>query len=123
MEGKQNLYYALGQIAYAVAKADGSIQNEEKQKLHDIVLEHIKLHDTEFDISEIIFHVLQKENLSFQHAYNWGIKELSKYSYYLTDDMKIDFIATVEKIAYAFDSMTIEEESVIEKFRQDLVAI
>ena len=37
MEGVERLYYGLGLLAYAVAKADGKVDPEERQKLHDIV--------------------------------------------------------------------------------------
>ena len=37
MEYKDYPYYALGLVCYAVAKADGTIQQEEKEKLQSIV--------------------------------------------------------------------------------------
>jgi hypothetical protein len=32
----QSLYYALGEIVYAIAKSDGKVQREENDKLHQI---------------------------------------------------------------------------------------
>ena len=37
MTPTQNLHSAMGELAYAVARADGAIQKEERQKFHDIV--------------------------------------------------------------------------------------
>ena len=33
MDAKQHLYYALGALAYAVAKSDGKVQAEEREKI------------------------------------------------------------------------------------------
>ena len=38
MNSTENLHYAIGELAYAVACADGIVQKEERQKFHDIVL-------------------------------------------------------------------------------------
>jgi uncharacterized tellurite resistance protein B-like protein len=123
MQGKENLYYALGEIAYAVAKADGTVQREERQKIHDIMVKEIACHNNNFSVSEIIFHILKKQDMKWETVYNWGIKQMKLYNHYLTDDMKVDFVAVIEKIAHAFDSVTIEEENVIEKFRKDIKEI
>ncbi len=60
MTGTERLYYALGQLAYAVAKADGKINGEERQKLHDIVVKESNCHNHNINVSEIIFHLLDK---------------------------------------------------------------
>jgi hypothetical protein len=60
MDAKQHLYYALGIMAYAVAKSDGEVQNEERQMIHKIVVEESG-HEIDFDYAEIIFSILQKE--------------------------------------------------------------
>lgn len=123
MEGKEHLYYALGELAYAVAVADGKIQQEERQKLHDIVVEATACHKTDFNISGIIFHILQKDHVNLLPVYDWAIKEIREHSYFLTEDMKVDFIGVIEKVARAFGSITIEEENIIEKFKQDIEKI
>ena len=97
MQGKENLYYALGEIAYAVAKADGCVQKEERQKIHDIVVKETACHNNNFDVSEIIFHILKKQDMDWETVYNWGIEQMKLYNHYLTDDMKLDFIAVIEK--------------------------
>lgn len=123
MYGKENLYYALGELAYAVAQADGEVQGEERKKIHDIVVEATACHNHNFDISEIIFHILQKDRMNWETVYKWAIKEIKLHSHYLTEDMKVDFVAVIEKIARAFDSVTIEEKNVIDQFRKDIEGI
>jgi predicted metal-dependent RNase len=71
MEAKERLYYALGELAYAVAMADGQINYEERNKLHDIVVKEIEAGNYNFDISGIIFQILQKEeSFTVEEAYH-----------------------------------------------------
>ena len=121
MDGVERLYYALGELAYAVAKADGQINFEERNKLHDIVVNEAKCHNHDFNVSEIIFHILQKEKVfSVEDSYRSAIKEINICSNYLTDDMKAEFVAVLDKVARAFDSYTVEERNLIERFRVDI---
>ena len=50
MTPQQNLHTAIGQLAYAVAKADGTIQLEERKKFHDIVEAELRCNDYDFDV-------------------------------------------------------------------------
>jgi tellurite resistance protein len=56
----QNLYMALGEAAYAVAMADGKVQNEEHEKFERILKAEFSKHGLDFDYAEIIFKVLKK---------------------------------------------------------------
>ncbi len=51
----ENLHYAIGELAYAVASADGAVQEEERQKFHDIVKAELSKNEYTFDVSDIIF--------------------------------------------------------------------
>ena len=121
MDGVERLYYALGELAYAVAKADGKVNIEERDKLHDLVVKGVKCHNSNLNISEIIFHIHQKERIfSVEDIYKSAMKEIELCSNYLTDDMKAEFGAVLEKVARAFDSYTMDERSVVERFRKDI---
>ncbi|KAA3651989.1 MAG: TerB family tellurite resistance protein [Bacteroidetes bacterium] len=121
MNSVERLYYALGELAYAVAKADGQINFEERNKLHDIVVKGAKCHNYEFNVSEIIFHILQKENIfNVEDSYRSAMREIKANSKYLTDDMKAEFVAVLDKVARAFNSITKEERELIERFRKDI---
>ncbi|MFT6166952.1 MAG: putative tellurite resistance protein B-like protein [Vicingaceae bacterium] len=121
MEGVERLYYALGQLAYAVAKADGQINYEERNKLHDIVVKESKCHNHNFNVSEIIFHILTKDHIfSPEDAYKFAMLEMKQCNNYLTDDMKAEFVAVLEKVARAFDGYTSGERSFIERFRLEI---
>lgn len=123
MEGKANLYYALGELAYAMAKADGKVQLVERQKLHDIIVEGTKSHAINFNVSEIIFKVLESEDLNTETVYKWAMDEMKHYRQYLTEDLKVDFAAVLEKIARAFGGLEARERVLLEKFREDLDAL
>jgi len=121
MEGIERLYYALGELAFAVAKADGQINFEERNKLHDIVVKESKSNNYDFNISEIIFHILQKNNrLDIEDTYKMAMKEIEICSNYLTDDMKVEFVAVLEKVARAFGVVTSGEKNLIERFRKEI---
>ena len=123
MEGKENLYYALGELAYAVAISDGKVQEQERQKIHDIVVEGTASHNRDIQVSEIIFHVLQKEQLDWEKTYSWAMDEIRKYKSLLTAEMKDDFVTILFKVADACNSVSIEEQKVIEQFQVDLKAL
>jgi len=124
MEGVERLYYGLGLLAFAVAKADGTINSEERNKLHDIVKKEAKCNHEEIDISEIIFHVLDKhDSFSEEMLYELAMKEMRTNSSYLEDDMRSDFAGVLEKVARAFQPITPEENSIILKFREEIEQI
>ena len=121
MTGKERMYFGLGLAAFAVAKADGKIDLEERNKLHDIVTTSLNCQDEGINISEIIFHVLGKhDNFEIENLYNLAIKELTEYKRYLTADMRSDFPAILEKVARSSEPVTAEEHQLIERFRNDI---
>ena len=123
MHGKANLYFALGELAYAVAKADGTVQREERDRLYELVADAQRKHHWEYDVAHIIFHLLEKEHMPWRTVYDWAIDQLKLYNHYLTPEMKTEFMDVVETIAHAFDSVTIEEQNVLDMLRTDLANI
>lgn len=122
MDAQQNLYYALGILAYSIAKADGVIQREEQDVVHAIV-EKETAHNLDFQYVEIIFKILQKDKRSFDEVYEWSMNEFELGKYYLTPDLKFKFISVIKKVAEAFPPNLPEEMKLVEKFEQDLKAI
>lgn len=113
MEKKENLYYALGHFAYAVALSDGSIQNEERKIVHKIVVDEVQKKNPEMNISEIIFNILQKQNEDIETTLNRGKKEFSRFKGGISSEMKADFIDVLYKVAEAFPPIEQAEEKVI----------
>ena len=120
----ENLHYAIGELAIAVALADGEIQKEEREKFHDIVAAELRCNDYDFDISEIIFQLLDKQKvLSTADVYNSAMKEIKINSHYLSPELKATFIKVMEKVASAYKPVTIDEVLLLEKFKADIEPI
>ena len=119
MDSKQSLYYALGIFTYAIAKADGKIQLEEKEALHKIVEEETK-HGMDFQYVEIIFQLLQKDKAGFDDVHKWALDALERGKYHLTPEIKEEFISVMKKVADAFPPKTGEEHEMINTFIQEI---
>lgn len=120
MNQVQGLYYAFGQLAYAVAAADGKIDATERNMLHDQLVKLANSHGVEFDYSEIIFRLLEHDHIDVKTAYEWAMKEMKLNEYYLTEKRKEDFISILTKIAEANPPVTINEQMLIDRFTEDI---
>jgi uncharacterized tellurite resistance protein B-like protein len=123
MNPVQNLYYALGELAYAMAKADGSIQNEEKKLFHEIVTQEIEQHNIDFDYSEIIFNIMEKDKTDVETSYTWAIKEIQNNKHYFLPELRKKFVSIMERVAGAFPPVTVQERVLLERFRSDINSI
>ncbi len=120
----ENLHYAMGELAYAIAKADGQVQKEEREKFAKIVAAELRMHDPAFDVSDIIFKVINDEKIiSTKDAYDWAMKQIRTNSHYLSPKLKDTFIKVMEKIAKAYPPVTYAELEILEKFRRDIAPI
>ncbi|MBI3135417.1 MAG: TerB family tellurite resistance protein [Bacteroidetes bacterium] len=119
MDAKQHLYYALGALAYAVAKADGKVQAEEREKVKEIVNEGIQ-HEIDFTYTDIIFQLLQKDKMGFKDVYTWAMHAFETGKYYLTPEVKKQFIAVIEQVAEAFPPADPVERALIARFGEDI---
>ncbi|MBL7892811.1 MAG: hypothetical protein JNL63_09275 [Bacteroidia bacterium] len=123
MDNIQGLYYAFGQLAYAVAAADGAIQQVERTALHKLLVEKFNNHNIDFDYSEIIFQILAKDHTKVNTAYEWAMREMKLNEYYLTEKKKKDFVDILQQIASAKTPVTIDEKNIIDKFREDIAPL
>lgn len=119
----ENLHYAIGQLACAVAFADGKIQKEEREKFHAIVVNELKNHDYGFDISDVVFQVLEKNKMDSETLFNWGMKEIKTNSHYLSPELKQKFITVMEKVAHAYPPVTDSETSLLNMFKKEITNI
>ncbi len=124
MTPRESLHYAIGEIAYAIAKADGRIQKEERQQFLNIVSEELENHkDDNFDISDIIFRILEKDKSDTESAYKWAMEQIQLNSHYLSPELKAKFITVVERMAKACAPVTVEEQNILDRFRTDIAPI
>lgn len=120
MDAKQHLFYGLGHIAYAVAQADGKLQESEKQIFHKLMKEEISRVDSDFDYSDIIFQVLEKEHVDFETAYKWGMDAIHLGEHKITPSLKWEFLDIIYKVAEHFPPVTLKENEIISRFARDL---
>lgn len=123
MSPRESLYYAIGQLAYAVAKADGEVQLKERKKFHDIVAAELRCRDYGFNVSDIIFQIMDKDKSTTRDSYDWALKQIRLNSHYLSPELKQTFIKVMEKMAKAYPPVTIDEINVLEKFKSDIALI
>ncbi len=119
----ENLHYAIGELAYAIARVDGELQKEERDKFHRIVEAELRMHDPDFEISEIIFKILAKEKVDSETAYDMAMHNLRINSHYLSPTLKTAFLRVIEKIAMAFPPSTLEEIEFVNKFKDELAML
>ena len=119
----ENLHYAIGELAFSIAKADGKIQKEEREKFHSIVAAELRSDDYNFDISDIIFQLMEKDGMDSETTYNWAMKEIRTNSHYLSPKMKETFIKVMEKVAKAFAPVSPAEQIILDKFFKEIAGI
>jgi uncharacterized tellurite resistance protein B-like protein len=119
----QSLYFALGEIAYAIAKSDGEIQKEELTKLHTILEEELNKYPNEIPTTEIIFEILKRGNQSPSIMFKRGINEIKLNASFFNDELRQHFINVIQKVAEAFPPITPEEMNYLIKFNKTLAGI
>jgi uncharacterized tellurite resistance protein B-like protein len=119
----ERLHFAIGELAYAVARADGTVQKEERNRFHEIVESELRNKDYAFDISEIIFQIMDKDQMDTETSYKWAMDEIRVNSHYLSPELKGKFIMVMEKVSAAFPPVTKEEHELMERFRKDIAPI
>lgn len=123
MSPHESLHYAIGEIVYAVAAADGIVQREERKRLEEIVAEELKRHHYEYDFSHIIFQLLNSQHRKSMESYEWGMNGLRLHSHYLSPALKAAFVSLVEKVALAFPPVTEEETNLLSRFKRDIAPL
>ena len=121
MDAYSYLFYGLGQVAYAVAMADGKVQKEEAKKLNDIVVSNLEKSKINFDYTDTIFKLLEKDDVfDSKTSYEEGLKSIHLGGQHLTDELRELFINVVKEIAEAFPPHTDEEQEYTTQFSKDL---
>ena len=119
----ENLHYAIGELAYAVASADGKVQPEERKRFHDIIAAELRYRHYDFDVSDIIFQIMDKDKMDSETTYKWAIDQIKLNSHYLSPKLKETFIKVIEKVAKAYPPVTRSEQSIIDRFKNDIAEL
>ena len=116
----ENLYYAIGEMAYAFAKIDGTVQREEKEKFEQIIRKAFVTKSLHLDVSGIIFKILDRDKRDSETAYTWALNQLKTNSHYLSPEIKSCAKNVMNQIAEAFPPVTKEERELYQRFVQDI---
>lgn len=117
MTAYEHLFYGFGHIAYAIALSDGEVQKEEEEKLKEIVNHQLELHNVEYDLSSIVFQIVEEDAVfNCDEAFEIGIKNMELGSQHLTDELKKTFIVIANEIAVSFPPFSPEESRYVNKF-------
>lgn len=119
----QNLHYAIGELACAIASSDGKIQREEAKKFHDMVAAELRCKHYDFDVADIIFTIMARERMDIETTYHWALKEIRMNGHYLSPELKASFIKMLEKVAKAYPPVTKKEQELLDRFKADIAGI
>lgn len=120
MSPLENIYYAIGELAYAVARADGEVQPEERRRFQDLITEFSTSSGMN-DVSRIIFRVLDNKNMyESDTTYEWAMDTIRANSHYLSPELKQKALSLLEKVAQAYPPVTSEEHKLLVRFKKDI---
>jgi uncharacterized tellurite resistance protein B-like protein len=121
MSPLENLHYAIGELAYTIARADGEVQKEEKKKFLQIIRQELNKGEGHEKVGEIIFTLMDKrEHFDPNSTYDMAMKTLRNNSHYLSPQLKANFIRLLEKVAEAYPPVTREENAILKRFKDDI---
>ncbi|MCU0390320.1 MAG: TerB family tellurite resistance protein [Thermoflexibacter sp.] len=112
MVNKEKLLEAFGELVYAVAKIDGTVQHEEIEKMKDI-FQHKK------GGSEVIwsFNYEDKQNTSVKDAYEKALSVMIEFGAY---EGYTELINILNEVAKASNGIDESERFLISRFEEDL---
>ena len=117
---KREIYRAIGELAYAIAKAGDGLRLEEKKAFMEIAEEELKF---EAWAAESRFEILdEKVHPSLEHAYNEALHEFKLYKEHLTPELKEKTIKVLKKVAEACKKSEIKD-FIIDRLEHDLKAL
>ncbi len=115
---RREIYRAIGELAYVVARSDKGLSSEERLAFYKIAEEEL---DYEAWAAESRFEILDEViQPSIGEAYNDALHELRKYKDSFTDDLKEKALRVLQKVAACCHGLSANEAFVIDRFRKDL---
>lgn len=115
---KREIYRAIAEMAYIIAKADKGLSGEERIAFHKILEEDL---DYESWAAQSRFDLLDEViQPSIEEAYNDAIHELRKYKEHLTPALKNKALLVLQKMAASVNGLTQNEAFIIDRFKKDL---
>jgi hypothetical protein len=120
-------YTALGRVVYAIAKADGAIQQEEVASVfHFVITQIIAIEKDNFDgrhaleafYTEKEFNRLRDEDVPMNEAFDQFIRFYDLNKDVCDTNMKNTCLHIIEKVARAYNGIEPSELAIIEHVRK-----
>lgn len=129
MKNIKQYYKELGKLVYAVAAADGMVQAEERNELHQFVLKEMAYNEHSVDSSgmnqafyvDFEFDVAEENHLSSGQILNAFIKFVQSNIEPHDDVLIGNSLKLLERVSVAYSKHN--EKSIIESVRQELLKI
>jgi uncharacterized tellurite resistance protein B-like protein len=119
---RQNIHMAMGSLAYAIAKADGQIQEQEKEIIRKLAQKEFELNDSDNEWIKNMFANLEENQITLEDAYNYALDvlEANRYDFDFDQSMKEKCVRFMERIAEEIDGVSTDEQMIIKKFKMDI---
>ncbi|WP_345244352.1 TerB family tellurite resistance protein [Nibrella saemangeumensis] len=105
----------LGSIVFALAKADGSVQQDEIQAVREALSR-----ERHGDVALHTFFIQTNCGETAEDAYAFGMRKLRYTSAKLENATKKYLLDVVCQVAGAHKAISVQEETLIDQFAQDL---
>ncbi len=113
MTKKERLYETLGELLFVIAKADGVIQDEERETLNELLKSHAWAGDIKWS-----FNYEESKNSSVEETYKKVIGFCEAYGPTEEYDEFIDAMKLIAKSSQGIDE---KEAEIISAFSSDLI--
>lgn len=118
---KREIYRAIAEMAYVIAKADKGLSAEERMAFNQIVEEELQLNSW---IAQSRFELLDEVTQpTIDVAYNEALHDLKKYRDHLTEDLKQRAIRVMMRVAESCSGYSEKERLIIDRLKSDLNSI
>ncbi len=114
---KREIYRAIAELAYIVAKAHDGLKLEEKKAFFEIINKELEF---EAWSAESRFSILDRKKPTLEHGYNAALYEIKKYKNHLTDELKDKTLRVVRKVADAYKGTSEVQAFIISRLESDL---
>jgi tellurite resistance protein len=118
---KIEIYRAIAEMAYVVAKSDKGLSADEKTVFNEIAEQELELSSW---IAKSRFELLDEVTQpSIDIAYNEALHDLKKYREHLTEELKEKAIRVMKRVAESCGGYNEKERLIIDRFSNDLTIL
>jgi uncharacterized tellurite resistance protein B-like protein len=110
----QDIYMGLGSLVYAIARADGQLHPLENKTIRQL------LEQEQFgDVACCAFTLREFHRETAEEAYAFALRHFRANRVFMDEARKADFVCIAEAIARSHNSISDQEQRLIERLRQD----